>query len=855
MRLWNRLGCWLRHSRLESDLTEEIRLHRELLEEQFLGSGVSPREARHAAARAFGSETTAVEQSREEWSFAWIDAVLRDLHFAWRLMVRQPLLTAAAMITLAFGIGANTAIVSVLDTILINPLGLRQADKVMIARVRIEKLHMNHAPDSGVEFREIQSMTDTFSSVAAMEGRVYTAQVSGEPMRLTGRAVSSDFFEVFGESPAAGRFFLPEDREGVVLSNGFWRSQFGGDPLAVGRTMILNEKPQPIIGVAPVTFRFPAGAQIYMPLVLTPDRLQRRSYGMSLYVFAHRREGVSPAQAADRINRHVVALKSPDSPESGGLIKLGYGIELDPISDYIAGDLRRPLWLLWAAALVVLFCGCANVAGLLLTRSSGRRKEMAIRLSLGATRLQIVRQLFLESLLLGTIGGVAGLVIANFTISFVAQLSIPSKTLLGLVSLNGRLLLFGLGLALMCSLLFGSAPALQLLRDSRTSDLARSRRRRFQDLFVTAEVCGAFVLLVMTVLLLRSLWTVEQIQPGFDPRGVTTAFFSRPQSDPGLFDRLRGALRTIPGVQSAALGYPLPFTSGGMSSTFSIRNRNPQPGEPELHGEAYMISPGYLETLRIPLLLGRNLADSDTAHSPTVCLVDSKFAQRFFPGQNPLGQEIAMYNGWARIVGIVGAIRGTTLEEGSRPVAYYPLAQMSWLTGAAILVRSDTSTAGAIREVVRRTNAAVPVYDVKYMEERIRESLGIRQVMVNLFSVFGAISLLLATVGIYGVVAQVVGDRTQEIGIRMALGARPVQIVSLFMRQGLRSGLFGLALGVLVAAYAQTWVLDMLYGIKPFDPATFCVVSLGILSFLSAAVWWPARRAARVDPQESLRCE
>lgn len=855
MRLWNRVRFWLRRPRLNEDLAEEIRLHRLMLEDQFARDGMPRVEARLAAARKFGSATAAVEQSRDEWSFAWIDSVLTDLRFAWRLAFRQPLVTVAVMLTLAFGVGANTAVVSVLKTVLLNPLGLRHAGRVVVARVRIDKLHMRGVQTSGVEFREIGSMIDVFSAVAAAEGRYWISQAGGEAVRLRGQLVTPDFFRAFGEVPALGRFFTPEDRESVVLSHGLWRSAFGGDASVVGRVLMLDEKPHRIVGVAPAGFRVPATSQLWTPLILTPDRLERRGYNMSLWLFARLKDGVTEAQAADRVARHVANLKSAGDAQSRELSEYGYGIEIDSFARYVAGDLRRPLLLLWAAALVVLITGCANVAGLLLTRCSGRRREIAIRLSAGATRLQVVRQLLIESLLLGALGGVAGLAVAHFAVSLLTRLAIPGKALLALVSLDWLLLLYGFALALLSGLFFGLAPAIQLFRDSQSTQLTRGRRHSFQNAFVTAEVAGALVLVIVTVLLVRSLWAVQRIQPGFDPRNLATAFFLKPKNDPGFLNRLRGALDSYPGLISAALAYPVPFSGGGLTSGFDIKNRQKSRGEPEWHGEAYMISPRYLETLRIPLLRGRNLADSDTAGAPLVCLIDARLAERFFPNQDPIGQEIAMYGGWARIVGVTGAIRGTTLEEGSRPVAYYSLAQIPFFPQAAVVARSDVSAAGAIREAVRRTNASVPVYDVASMEQRIEESLGIRRVLAGLLTVFGGISLLLATIGMYGVLAQIVAERTQEIGVRMALGARPGQILSHFLGQGAQAGIFGLVVGLAGAAIAQRWLTTMLYEIKPFDAATFCLSGLGILLLVLAAVSWPALRASRVDPSVALRHE
>jgi len=849
MKLWNRARRWSRRRAAESELAEEVRLHREMLEEQFVAAGMPREEARTAAAREFGNTTVFVEQSRDQWNVQWLSGALKDLQFAWRLARRQPLLSAAAILTIAFGVGANTAIVSVLETVLLNPVSLRDANRVVVARVRIDKIQFRHVQASAVEFRELQGMTDAFSAVAAEEGHYWTAQVGGEPVRLIGRSVTPDYFRVFGVNPELGRFFTAEDRESVVLSHAYWKAQFGGDRAAIGRSVILDGKAYRIVGVAPADFHFPPSARIWTSLYLTSERF-RRGYNMNLWVFARLRNGVSVGRAADRVNRYMGGLDM----KAEGYEGFGYGVEVDPISDFVVGDLRRPLWILWTAALVVLLTGCANVAGLLLTRAAGRRREIGIRISIGASRVRIVRQLLVESLLLGALGGLAGLPLAGSAVRLIAKLPLESQWL-DLVKLDTRMLVYGFGLALASGLLFGSAPAVQLLRESQAAALVRSRPRWFRDVFVAAEVAGAFALVATTALLLRSLWSVERIRPGFDASNLSTAFVLKPNNDPGFPDRLRAALAASPAVESAALGKPIPFSGAELTSSFGIRNREHSPNEPEWHGEAYMVTPEYLHTMGIPLLRGRNLADSDTATAPTVCLIDAKLARAFFPNEDPIGQEIGMYKEWARIVGIVGTVRGSTLEEGSRPMVYYSLTQTPFFPDIGIVVRSRAPAGGVIREAVRRANASVAVYDIASMDERIAESLGLRRVLAWLLAIFGGISLLLAVVGIYAVVAHVVGERTMEIGIRMALGAKPIRILASFAGQGMRAGVIGLACGFMAACGAQRWIVSMLYRIQPFDAATFVLAGIGVLSLLLLAVWLPARRASRVDPKQALRYE
>jgi predicted permease len=855
MRIWNRIRCYSMRPRLDQELMNELRVHQEMLEEQFVREGMSASDARFAVRRQFGSKANSMDESRDEWGYRWLDSLIRDAKFAIRLIRKQPMLALAAVLTVGLGVGANTAIVSVLQTALLNPLGLRDAAKVMVATVRFDKLQMRQAPDSGVEFRELKAMSDAFSAVSAVEGRARMSEVNGEPSRLLGRAVTPDFFRVFGVQPLAGRFFGTADRESVVLSHRLWQAQFGGSFSAIGRVMMLDGQPHRVVGVAPAGFRFPTDALVWTPLVLEPKRLQQRGENMNLDVFARLKDGMTQMRAAARVNRYVAAIKSPATGDGGELTKLGYFIDLDSFSHYVSGDLRRPLWLLWGAALVVLLTGCANVAALLLSRTASRKREVAIRLALGATRFQIVRQLLIESLLLGFLGGLCGIAVAGAGISLLTQLSIPGKDLLQLVALDYRLMLYGLVLSLASGLLFGLAPAVQLLRESQSAAMTRGGRRRFQDVFIVAEVAAALVLLIGTGLLLRSFWAIERVRPGFDPNHVSTAYFIKPQNDAGFIGRLDSTLLSSPGVQAAALAYPLPFSGGGLTSMFTIKGRNLQVGEPVWHGEAYFVSPTYFETLRIPLIRGRVFSHADTSDAPFVCVIDMKLAQRFFPNQDSVGQDLAMYKGYARIVGVVGSIRDTTLDQGSRPVVYYPLAQVPFFPQAAVLVRPRLPGAPVIREAVRKANSSVPVYDIRTMEDRIAESLGIRRVLAILVSVFGGLCLLLATVGLYGVVSQVVGERAPEIGLRMALGAQPAQIMGHFLRRGLLSGLAGAAIGLGVAVYGQRWLTDLLYEVKPLDIPTFCSACLGLMLVLLLAVFWPARRASRIDPQTVLKYE
>jgi len=826
-----------------------------MIEDQLLREGMSPRDAAAAARRQFGNESSAVEDSSDEWPLTWLSTLLRDVRFAARVLRKRPGLTLTAILIAGLGVGANTAIVGVLRAALLKPLGLQDSDNVVVASVRMEKIKLLHAETSGVEFRELHAMNDAFQSLAAMEGRAWTYESGGQAgnnaSRLRGRAVTPEFFTVFHERPHLGRFFNADDNNSLVLSYLLWKSQFGADPNIVNRTVLLDRVPYRIVGVASPTFRFPANADAWSSLRLAPGRLRQRGYNMNLTLVARLKDSVSIERAQDRVNRHVAALKS--APDGKELADYGYFVDLEPFSRYVAGDLRRPLWLLWAAALAVLLTACANIAVLLLSRTAGRRREIAIRLSLGATRVQILRQLAVESTMLGALGGIFGIALGAAALSFIGRLTLPGKPILELASLDLRLVLYAIAISLVCGFAFGLAPAIQLARGSQTTALSRAGRHRFQDLFIAAQIAAALVLLISTGLLLRSLWTLERIQPGFDPSRLTTAFFLIPPGDPGFVARVEQKLRSSPGVEASAIAYPIPFTGGGLTSSFNIVGRRQPASGLAWHGEAYFVSPGYFDALRIPILRGRNISPADTGTAPRVCLIDAKFARRFFPGEDPIGHEIGMY--WkARIIGIVPDVRSSTLEEESRATVYYPIAQQSSSSFAAI-VRTQGPGAPIIRAAVRAASPSSPVYDVQTMDERIGESLGIRRTVATLVCVFACLCILLAAIGLHGVVSQVVGERAGEIAVRMALGARPAQILSQFLTYGLKSGAAGLAIGLALAFYAQGWLGNLLFNVKPFDPATFLEACVGVILVLAAAVFRPARRASRLSPHAILRHE
>ncbi|HEX4230834.1 MAG TPA: ABC transporter permease [Bryobacteraceae bacterium] len=781
-----------------------------------------------------------------------MDTILRDLRFTWRLARRQLWTTAAVIASVAIGVGANTAVTSVLDTVLLNPLGIRNADRIVAATVHINKLKMEGAETSGAEFRDLEGMPDDFPAITATEHRDWTL-AAGQPSRVVGLAVTPEFFNVFEQRPSLGRYLDGSDPNEIFLSYSLWQSLFGGNRSALDRKLLLDGKPYRVVGVAARDFHFPPKVQAWVPLILAPGRF-KRGMNMDLSLFARLKNGVSLNQAQQRVNGAVRNLRA--TPEGAELRKLDYGIDVRPLAWFIAGDLRRPLLLLWWAALILLIAACANVAGLLLARAGNRRKEMAIRISAGGNRMQILRQLLTESVVLAVLGGAAGMLVAAVGVQILEHATLPYQQMLSLVRLNGRLLLYGLSLALASSILFGIVPAIELIREQHIGAMARARRKWFQNIYIVGQVSAAMFLLVVAGLLLKTLRAVESLQPGFDAQDLTTAFIIKPAANQNAFyDRLLAGLRSEPGVQSAALGFSLPFGGDAPTSLFDIKGRHHLPGEPEWHAEAYQVSPGYFETLHVPLLRGRVISHFDTADSPVVCVIDAGLARRFFPNEDPIGQEIRMYNGGARIVGVVSTVRDATLENASRPVVYYALAQIPYFPEVGIVVRSTVPAAPLIRNAVRMANPGVPVFDIKTMDERIGSSLATRSAIAWLVTVFSTIGILLAALGIHAVIAQVVGERTAEIGIRMALGARSSDIFVRYLIQGLRLSFAGIAIGISAAIGCGEWLRSFLYKVEPIDPATLILGALGALAVSGVAVLAPSWRASHIDPQSALRAE
>ncbi|HEV2247629.1 MAG TPA: ABC transporter permease [Terriglobia bacterium] len=815
-------------------------------------------------------------------------ALIQDLKYGLRMLARNPGFTAVAVLTLALGIGANTAIFSVINALFLHPPGLPNPDRVVAVRGKYDKLGLKSIVISAPDFAGIRDSKKIFVAAAIESESDFNYAAGDWPQRLQGAMVSWQWFDVFGARPFLGRIFTPaEDQPNanheVVLAYGAWQRWFGGDKGVVGRTIQLNQQPFKIIGVMGPEFRWPDSADLWTPIGLAPDAFSpNNTFNESYFAVARLQPNVTLAQASAYIG--VLVRRVVEDPRSTYAKDSGWGVFILPLVDFIYGDLRTPVLILAGAVGLVLLIVCANIAGLLLARATGRGRELAVRAALGASRKRLVRQALAESALLSVAGILLGLLVAGLGIN--ALMLIAPKELLaaGSFPLDWHVLIFTVGLGAAAVFLFGLMPAWQMsrvepyraLRGSERTTAGGRQRHRLRSFLVIGELAMGLVLLAGTGLLLQSLKQILTVNPGFQPNGVMTAGLSLPDKQYSTKEKQFAFFRTVmdslshaPGVRAAGAGFPVPFTGGNASASFQIEGRPTGPGDPGPHGNIRYVTGGYFTALGIPLLEGRFFDQNDRLGSEPVAVIDKNLAREYWPNQNPIGQKIR--NGrndpWATVVGIVGHIRFNQLageesgsnisESAGKGVYYYPLFQKEAPYGYFIVKSSGGAAAQAdlVRRAVRSVDANQPVSDVKTMDERIASSLAPQRFAATLLAVFAALAVLLAALGLYGLMSHSVAQRTSEIGIRMALGATRGGVLSLFVQEGLRLVLAGLAIGIAGAFVLARFLASLLYGVKPTDPVTFVAVSLILTAVALAACFIPARRAAKVDPMVALRYE
>ena len=810
--------------------------------------------------------------------------MLADLRYALRALRKSPGFTLVAALTLALGIGANSAIFSVVYGVLLRPLPYRDADRLVTVNHLYPSLKGLEAGVSAPGFVDYRDRSRVFAGVAVQAGWQPSLTGRGDPERLTGSRVSGQFFSTLGVGAALGRTLRPdEDQPGrenvVVLSDGFWRRRFGGDRAAIGQTLTLDGVPHEVVGVMPPTFRdyFVRPAELWRPIALTAEQITGGRTNEWLTLTARLRPGVTAEQAQAEMRTLAEQLKR-QYPEA---FPADWSLAVASLRDKGTGGVRPALLVLFGAVGLVLLIACANVANLLLARAAGRAREVAVRTALGAQRGRIVRQLLTESVVLALGGGALGLLLAQFGVQALGAFSQAAAGAAGPaepVGLDAPVLLFALALSVGTGLLFGLAPALQAAGGGLQQSLREGGRGAAGDRaaqlvrrgLIVAEVALALMLLAGAGLLVKSFTRLLGVDPGFDPRNVLTATVALPAagyaSDTqrvAFFDELLPRIAAIPGVQAVGASSGLPLTGSGWTQSFDAEGYQPPAGQPSPWGEFKVITPGYPQVMRVPLVRGRGFTEQDGPGAPAVALVDEELVRRYWPGQDPIGKRLdfgTTASGRRRLLEVVGVLRHVRqqgLDDDARVQVYVPHKQRG-LDRMSLVIR----TAGDPLQVVPLVRAAVqqvdrdqPIADVRTMDALLAESVGQRRLSTVLLALFAGVALALACIGLYGVTAYAVTQRTREIGVRMALGAAGSQVVGAFVRDGLRLTALGLALGLAGAVAGGRLIASQLYEVEPTDPVTLGATAATLAVVAALASYLPARRATRVDPIAALRAE
>jgi putative ABC transport system permease protein len=814
------------------------------------------------------------------WDAMWLqrqrleEDMFQDIRFGLRMLLKNPGFTTIAVLTLALGIGANTALFSVVNAVLLRPLPYQQPDRLVILW---EQTPMGEASVAYPNFVDWRERNKVFDQITAFRRDSFNLTGAGEAERLNGRMVSAGFFATFGKQPVRGRDFTAADDQpgaaaGVILSHDFWQRRFGGDEKIVGSQLTLSNRVFTVIGIAASDFRFGAGTDAFVPLGLFADRFRERGAHPGIYVVGRLKPGVNAEQARAGMDTIMAAL-GEQFPETNRDRR----VQLESLYDNTVQGVRMSLIILLGAVGFVLMIACANVANLLLTAAAARRKEFALRAALGAGRWRVVRQLLTESILLSLCGGLFGALLAKWgasaLISFVPE-GIPR---LGEAGVDMRVLGFTLLLSALTGLVFGLAPALQTTRFDLNEVLNEGERGstggrlRMRNLLVVVEVALALVLLIGAGLMIRSFRELQRVSTGFEASNLLTMSLSlavtpeEATKAQNFLDRLGQNLRQLPGVQTAAISSGLPF-AGATEDSFNLEGEDINDPRAAKMAVVYLTSPEYLQTMGIRLLRGRYFTSQDRAGGAPVAVIDETLARRHFPDQNPIGKKL---NGLAieqpEIIGVVDNVKHYGLE-GRAPAehqVYLPLAQIppQSLPGAArrinVLLRTTgdpLSVAAAARGQTQALNANQPVFNVRTMEQLVAASITGQRFSLVLLALFAGLALALSTVGIYGVMSSVVEQRTREIGIRLALGAQKRDVARLIARQGLTLAVIGVGVGLIASLALTRLMATLLFGVGATDPLTFAGVAALLLAVAALACYVPARRAMKTDPLVALRC-
>ncbi len=871
--------------RFYGELSEEIQEHLDEKTEDLMAGGMSKEEATKAARREFGNVTLIEERSREVWQWPSIESFFNDVLYGLRQLRRNPGFTLVVILTLALGIGVNAAVFSVVNAVLLKPLRFPGSDQIVMIREKISLPGYEDDLDmvSPADFADWSARNTSFRDIAAIRYHSFDLTGNGDPVRVEGSAVSASLFSVLQIDAALGNVFTREqDHYGgprvVLLGYGLWTSRYGSSPQIVGQSIRLDDESYTVIGVMPKWFHFPdQDDQLWVPLDLRPDEFTNR-VDRSVLVAARLKQTVGLQQARAQMDAAGRQLAQQYPATNAGV-----SAEVVPLRDQIVGDVRPAILILWACTGLVLFIVCANVSNLLLTRASIRRREFAIRVALGAARLRIVRQLLTESILLALLGGTSGLAVALWGMHAIAWISPPDSfpylPRLHELGIDWSVLSFTLGISLLTGLSFGFIPALQTGRSNLQEPLKESGRisgggrgswtRMF---LIVAETALCTIVLVGAGLLLRSFLRLAEVPLGFQPRNVLSLrviprgprYLSQAERS-AFYQQALQKIESIPGVQSAGAISFLPLTQVWHVTKFSIQGQTvPVPGE-EPVADFRPVTPGYLSSMGIPMITGRDFSWTDTPGSLPVVIISDAVARRFWPKEDPVGRHIKQGlpdspGGWLTVVGVVGDVRYYDVTSKPQPTVYLPYGQ-SQVTGMALhdlVIRTavdPSSVNSAVRNAIWTVDPSLSISRVRTMEEVYSISVTPQRFNFQLLGLMAFVAVILAAVGLYGVTAYTVQQRTREIGVRMALGARPHEMIGLILFQGAKLAIVGICIGILTAFSLTRLMKSLLFNVPSSDPLTFVGVATLLLMVALAACYIPARRIMDLDPTIALRHE
>lgn len=886
--MWTRLRSWtaamLCRNRKEREMDEEMRFHIEARAADLVGRGVAQQEALRQARVEFGGIETVKEECRDAVGVSFLETLVQDMRHGIRSMLRTPAFTAIALIVLGLGIGANTAIFSVVDAVLLRPLAYRDSDRLVTI------LMNGDGPVSAGNYIDWRDQSRSFTAMSAAE--VWSPNLTGvdSPEHIPGLKVTQDLFPMLGIDPMLGRLFVPgEDKEGanreVILSYKLWQRRFSSDPGVLGKAIVLDGNGYVIVGVMPQQFQFApfwaTKVELWVPGTFGPGV---HAGGGSLRIFARLKDGVSLRQARAEIASITARLEQQFPGTNRNVV-------ITPLKEKVVGPIETPLLVLLAAVAFVLLITCANVAHMQLARAAARQKEIAVRAALGARRVRLTRQFLTESLLLGSVGGMLGLLIAVLGTRALIAMSPTNIPRVQTVSIDLHAALFLLGATILTSVGFGLVPALQAssvnvndtLKEGGRNGSEGVQRHHLRSLLVVSEFALALMLLIGAGLMIRTFAALESVDPGFNPHNVISMIVSvsgSREEDPGrrqlFYRQLIERVRSLPGVQAAGGINHLPLAGDLWGWHFAIEGRpKPRPGEVP-HAVYRMVTPGYFAAMRLPIVRGRDVTDSDNATAPGVVILNEQAARQYWPGEDPLGKRVSFDDDatnpktWLTIIGIAKDAKQDNWTDKATPEAYLAAFQnhdylgesgreaskhMEYITLVVHTAGDPAAVASAMKEAAWSFDRNLAISQVVTMDGVVSEANAQPRFEMLLLTIFAAVALVLAAVGIYGVISYSASRRTHEIGVRMSLGATRADVLLLVVRQGLWLAVAGSVAGIAGALLLSRFMAKLLYGVQPSDPATFGAVAVGLGVVAMLACYMPARRAMNTDPMAALRYE